>query len=353
MTRDAPIELDAGPLETWNVTSALWALALCSRRPFKWTTSSNELSEALSALGAALAPVFGGVPGVAGVDRFEGPRSRAVRSRIEAAGLPATVLCEALWWPIALSGGITELELAGATHPPGGPSLHDLAGAALPLWSAFGATGELALESASFGEAAGGLVRARIFDAPRAEAWRCAQRGLLRDVRAIVLVSRVGASLALPAEARLRERLRACGIAAEIELVGMPSQQGRGLAVLVEARFEHVAGAFTVVRPGAAAGDVADEAVNELVRYLRARGALEPRQAARALVAAALAASPHGAPGVIAPGAEPGVSRFSVSEVTVGLLSIARAARALCGVDVRVVGLPGVEGMIEVRPTCA
>ncbi len=266
-------------------------------------------------------------------------------------GVSAVLVLESLMWPLALAQGTSELSVFGATHVARVPSFHDLALGLFPAAERLGVAGEVALQAAGFAPEGGGQLRARIYSAPKLQAADWTHRGVLREVRAYACVANLGIGIARPLAQRLSERLRSRGVAAQVEVLPMPATRGRGLCVVVAAEFERVRSVFTSVgEAGKPGGEVVDEAVAGLCRLLERRGALPPLLAEQLLVPAALAASRFGAPGALPASRERRPSRLSVSEVTWELLQVARAARALCEVEIQVQGLPGEEGLVEVRP---
>ncbi len=348
VTLDGPVGPGAG-----RVLAATLALSLATRRSLEWHWAEGDQERAgrAGALAEAVAAATG--------SRVDGPLARFSPAPLRPGrrtlacppGVAATLALEALLWPLALARGTSDLEITGETHAAGAPSFHDLALGLLPAAEKLGVAGELALESAGFAPEGGGLLRARLFSAPRLKPAEVTHRGVLREVRAFACVANLGIGIALPLERRLSDRLRTRGIAAQVELLPMPAARGRGLCVVVAAEFEHARSVFTAVGEAGRPGDeVVDEAVNGLWRLLERRGALSPMLAEQLLVPAALAASPFGAPGALPTSREGRPSRLSVSEVTPELLQIARVARALCDVEIQVQGLPGDEGLVEVRP---
>lgn len=352
VTLDGPQGPRAG-----DVLAAALGLALATRREVRWRLPMESEQGPAWSLVAAVAGATGAEVETSGGElRFTPVPLRSGRYGLTCSpGVPVALALEALWWPLALAQGASDLDVFGETHAAGSPSFHDFAYGVMPAYERQGGGGELALESAGFPPEGGGHVRARVFPAPRLRGLDLPNRGMLREVRAVALVANLGIGIALPMERRLSERLRLRGIAGQVEMLPMPAARGRGLAVVVAAEFEHARAAFTAVgeagRPG---HEVVDRAVDDLVRLLERRGAVDARLAGRMLVGAALAASVFGAPGAIANARERRPSsRFTVGEVTGELLAVARVARALCDVEVQVQGLPGEEGVVEVRPPSA
>lgn len=354
MTRRAansrePLLLDG--LSDGAVSGALraaLALSVATSTPLQFASPPSDAQRVFveAFAGAVHATLEAGSPSVFRPGKLKGGSVSVTLPAEFSAGL----LLEPLAIALAFASRPTSLLVRGATHVRGAPSFHELAFAWAPLVERAGLVLELALESASFGADGAGAVRARIFPAARMRPLELVHRGVLSDVRALTLVSNVGLGLALPLERRISERLRALGIVPQGEALPMPAAKGRGLAVALVAQFEAVRVALVEVgEAGRTPESLADAAADRFRSLLSGRGALDASLAESLLVPLALAASSSGAPGAIAP-ASRGTSRFTTAEVTTELLSIAGVVRALLDVDVQVQGLPGAEGLVEIRP---
>lgn len=329
------------------------ALSTSTGRPFSLDLSdTSELSAEAAASLVSLQAILGGrLQGALAGSRhllFE-PAPARPGGRIEAFG---DLAC-GLWLPpvltaLALSGRRTSLELRAPTHAPGLPCFHELAVGWGPLASLMGASLELTLAAAAFSPEENGRMEACVHPAPRLHGVSLCSRGVLGETRAVSLVAGMGPGAAGQMRHLVQERLRALGIAAPAETIPMPSDRGRGYALLLVVQFEHVRLALgSVAERGEAPVDVVARAVDRLEHLLSRRGAVDGRTAAWLLLPAALAASALGAPGTI--GGEAEGSRFTTAEVTIDLLRVAELARAFLDVEVQIVGAPGEEGLVEVR----
>jgi RNA 3'-terminal phosphate cyclase (ATP) len=353
---EAPLALEGVPGEAGEAAlRAALALSLVTQTPFRldFETGTGMLTPAgLAALRAAAA-VGGEAQGTAGAAQASF-RPRTVRPgtfAVEAGpGTPTAPLLQMLALPLALAGGPSTVRLKGLTHGAGGPSFHELALGWLPTLETAGLACEPTLEEAGFTEESGAMA-ARVYPAPRLRPVELTSRGMLVDVRATALVANLGMGIAARLRQRASESLRRLGIAAQVEVLPLPApRESRGLALLVAAQFERVrATVFAAGEAGRTAEAVADGAVAGFGALLERRGAVDGRTGVELLLAAALAASAHGAPGAIGGGGR-GASRFTVTEVTPALLTVAPVIRAFLDVDVKVLGLPGSDGMIDVRP---
>lgn len=326
---------------------AAWAASMVSRRPFRFRVDAEE-SLALLEILAGSPPQSDG----RGTYRFRpedalrgGPRTLEWPE-----GRPLVPVVAALASTHAAGRAPLSLTLQGTTHPVSGLSFHDFIYAGQALLASAGVGVELDLERASFGEEGGGRLLLRSYPTPRFRGLERTQRGLLQDVR-------VTASVASRARQGARwlgntacERLRALGISAEADVHPLPSARGGGeLALIIDARFEHTRVSFTTVGDGTDPERVALRAVEALRSFLSVRGAVQARLSESLLLPCALAASRFHAVSAIARG-RPEASRWTTDEVTYGLLAAAEALRVLLDVDIRVLGLPGASGVVDVRP---
>lgn len=352
----APVELpgaDGAP--GLAALRAALSLAAIARTPvaFRWADDASGLTAPMvAAVHAMRAALCGEAEGANQGSRhvtFTPQSARAAPITIDAPGIPIAPLLEMLLPALSLSGTSSQLRLTGVTHAANETAFHDLAYGWLPLMEQLGFTAEVVLGAAGFAPD-GGIIEARIFPTPRLKGLELGSRGLLIETQALALVANLGIGIALPLERRLTDRLRASGIVAQVEVLPMPADRSRGLAAVVLVQFERLRVAIVETgQPGRPPEEVADRAVEQLQRLLSRRGAIPGETMQRLLVPLALAASPHGAPGAI--GAEKSAaSRVTTTEVTPALLAVADVVRRLLPVEVLIQGLPGADGVVDVRP---
>lgn len=321
------------------------AASTATRRPFLF---AGRQAHAVLSL---LAPVCG-----AEVTREEdaflyrpGRERRGGAHRLSVpAPLPAAPVVAALASALASAQRPVSLHLTALTHPREAPSFHELVVGWGAVLESIGLSFEAALEIASFGDDATGVMAVRFFPSPRIKALELTQRGLLSEVRAVAYVSPREREAALRLEHAASRRLRLAGMAAEVDAMPLPTRT-RGAAMVIDARFERVRASFTRTCQGDELEQAASQVVDDLQAFMAGRGAVPSALAEHLLVPAAMAASRDAAPGTIG-GEGPAASRFTTSEVTLGLLASADVVRALFDVEVLVQGLPGHEGLVQVRP---
>jgi RNA 3'-terminal phosphate cyclase (ATP) len=334
---------------------AALSLAAITQQPFVMTWSDAAAVSSISAatVEAARAILGGAAEGATVGSReiqFEPGPLKSGTFRAEAGACPLAPLVEMATVPLSLAGGVSQIRFSGITHAPGQPTFHDAALGWMPLVERVGIAAELTLTASGFEPDGDGVIDVRVFPAPRLRGLDIASRGLLVETQALALVANLGIGIALPLERSLSTRLRGCGIAAQVEVLPMPAERARGLAAVIVAQFERVRAAIvTTGQTGHPAEEVAELAVKELQQLLRCRGALPASTAEALLVPLALAASPHGAPGVIGKD-PPSASHLTVSEVTAGMLTVSDVIRRMLPVEIQIQGLPGDEGAIDLRP---
>lgn len=262
--------------------------------------------------------------------------------------LPAAAVLAAIASASSSAKRPLDLSLETVTHAPDAPSFHDFALGWKPVLEEVGIALDVAVETASFGEDATGVLVARFFPSARMMPVEFVQRGLLSDVRALALVSSGNRPAALRLERAATAKLRAAGINAHPEALPIPSRK-RNAAMVINARFESTQASFTRVVVDDDYESAAEACVDALQSFMSGRGAVQAGLAESLLVPAALAASGLVVRDTIG-GTGPVASRWTTTEVTLELLASAEVVRALLDVEVRVLGLPGSDGRIHLAP---
>lgn len=271
------------------------------------------------------------------------PRPGSYRFDIGTAG-SATLVLQTILPALVSAGGESEVVITGGTHNPMAPCFEYLRDVSATLAEAAGVSMAVQLERAGFYPAGGGRIRARVrgLGAPdRVGPLRMRSRGELRYVEGISV-----ASEALPEHIVQRQRrralsrLRQAGLVAEVEPIRRPTNSP-GTVVFLRAVFSRsVAGFFALGKRGKPAEKVADEAVDELLGFLAADGAVDPHAADQLITVLALS---------------PGESELTTTGVTNHLLTNAEVIRKVTGREVTVEGeldSPGKVIIGEVAPAC-
>ena len=257
------------------------------------------------------------------------------------------LLLQTVCWPLALAGAPSALTLRGGTHQDHAPSFHYLALVWAPAVARLGFRMTVELQAAGFYPEGGGEFTARIEPATPLPPLDLRHRGTLLEVEVVSMVGGLGYDVADRQATRALRRLRDHGIAAQAERVPVPARASKGGHVLIVSTFERTrAGHGSVTARERSPEETADLAVDAFRAYLSRGAAVDGHLGDQLLLPAALAAAGH-------PPSPPGVTpsvRYSVSEVTMHLVTNADVVRRFLDVDVAVEGRVGEEGEVRIVP---
>lgn len=270
---------------------------------------------------------------------FRPGRSRSGRYRFDIGTAGSTSLVLQTVLPALLAAeGDSEVVVTGGTHNPFSPCFEYVRDVFVALASAANAALALHLERAGFYPAGGGQVRCQIRGLGRADhvaPLRLTSRGRLKCVEGVS-----AAAESLPAHiverqrARAIARLRKAGLEGSIEQARMPAESP-GTVVFLRAVFSRsVAGFFSLGRKGKSAERVADEAVDELLEFLDADGAVDPHAADQLITLLAMA---------------PATSELTTTRISQHLLTNAEVIRRITGREVIVEGKPDSPGSVMLK----
>lgn len=254
---------------------------------------------------------------------------------IKTAGSTSLVL-HTVYLPLALAGARSVLTLSGGTHVPFSPSYHFLLHQWAALLRRLGIDVELTLSRAGYYPEGGGAIRAKVFPSKGVRPLTLGPRGALERLEGVSLVSGLARSVAERQREQALARLEAEGLAAGIELAEAPSP-GKGTSLFLLSTYEGGgrASADALGALGKRAEKVADEACDQLLAFLRTRGAVDAYSADQLLLPLALATAP---------------SEFPVPAVTSHLLTNAQVIQRFVPAAIAVDGEPGCEGVVRVAP---
>jgi RNA 3'-terminal phosphate cyclase (ATP) len=203
------------------------------------------------------------------------------------------LLFQALLLPLARAGGSSRLTLIGGTHVPWSPPVHYLAHVFLPVLRPLGVRADLRLVRWGWYPRGGGEVQAVVEPAPIWSGLDWPGRSDALHLAGCSAVSRLPAHIAERQRVRALERLAAGGLAARIDLARDEAAAGPGTCLLLWAWGDAArGGAFALGRPGLPAEAVADQAVDELLRFVRSGAAIDEHLADQLLPFLALASTP-------------------------------------------------------------
>ncbi len=259
----------------------------------------------------------------------------------------APLLFQTLCFPLAIAGGEASVSLHGGTHQDHSPSFHYLALVWAPAVGRLGFPLELSLQRAGFYPEGGGELTARVHPARAMPPLDLRHRGNLVEAEAVSLVAGIDFAVAERQAERAERRMRAGGVVCTTRAVPMPAGPSRGSHLLVVARFDRTTSGHSATATGDGDPDrVADDAVASFVRFVDARGAVDPHLADQLLLPAALVAAGR----VPRPDGLERTTRFSVGEVTRHLTTNASIIPSFLPVDVTVSGPVGGPGEVVISP---
>jgi RNA 3'-terminal phosphate cyclase (ATP) len=246
--------------------------------------------------------------------------ARDLAIAIGTAGATALVL-HTLHLPLALlARGPVTAALSGGTFNTKAPSWPFLATTWRAHMAALGAPVRLTMPEAGFYPRGGGRLEAEV--APAAlRPLTLVERGPLVRITGAAGVARLDPGIAARMRDRAMQRLADAGIAVEVA-IGLVEWNAPSPGAAIHLTAEHGASGASVPPPatfvglgerGKPAEAVADEAVDELLAFESAAGAVDPHSADQILIPLALAAGP---------------SAYTVSAVTEHLRTNARTIRA-------------------------
>lgn len=241
------------------------------------------------------------------------------------------LLFQAVLLPLALAEGTSQLTLRGGTHVAWSPPFDYLKRVYLPTLARAGIAAKVNIRKWGWYPIGGGEMQATVEGLSGA-----APSSLTLDRRGTRLrVRGLSASSNLPKHIRTRQEraalqaLRSHGVHARVDVIDGPSK-GTGTVVFVWAEFEEVLAGFTSLgERGKPAERVAEEAVQGLLEFLPADGALDKHLADQMVLPLALAG---------------GASRFTTTAVTGHLLTNAWVVNRFFPGSVRVEGDEGGPG---------
>ena len=187
-----------------------------------------------------------------------------------------TLLLQAIFLPLCLSGGISRVTLIGGTHVPWSPSFQYLSEVFLPTLQRMGVSSQAVIQRWGFYPKGGGKIQLKIDPIQELKPIFLADRGLLKKVRGISAISNLPKHVAeRQKEQALRRIQRELKIEAEIAIAYDIPSNGPGSFLFLLAEYEKTRAAFSSlgarVKP---AEKVADEAVDSMKNFIESDGCI-------------------------------------------------------------------------------
>ncbi|OPX23794.1 MAG: RNA 3'-terminal-phosphate cyclase [Planctomycetales bacterium 4484_123] len=258
--------------------------------------------------------------------RPAGSRAGTYRFEIPTAGSAMLVL-QTILPALITADGDSEVLISGGTHNPFAPCFQYVRDVFCTLAEAANVSVALTLERVGFYPAGGGRIRCQVRGVGSPEhvgPLRLLTRGELRRIEALSAAADTLPEHIVQRQARrVQERLEGAGLPAEVQSARWPADCG-GTVVFLRAVFSHgLAGFSALGRRGKPAERVADEAVDELLAFLDADGAVDPHAADQLITILALC---------------PRASQLTTTRITNHLLTNAEVIRQITGRQVTVEG---------------
>lgn len=255
----------------------------------------------------------------------------AEEARSGSAGATSLIF-QSLALPLAYGPEPSEVTLLGGTHVPWSPPFHYLAEVLLPSLGRLGYRANLELERWGWYPSGGGVMHLRAEPLAELLPITLGERGRLKAIKGLSAVSNLPFHIAERQARRANSRLKALGVPVEIEVTLAPST-GQGSFLFLVALSEDGMGGFSSLGArGKRAEAVADEAVDDLIRYLDSGCAIDEHLADQLIPFLALAR---------------GTSSFTTSRISRHLLTNIWVARHFLPVEIIVEGEEGLPGAVK------
>ncbi len=253
---------------------------------------------------------------------------------IGTAGATALVL-QTVMLPLALAAAPSQLTITGGTHVPWSPCFHYLDWHWRALLRRLGLQFDLDMLMAGFYPQGGGAIRATLPGGAHIKALQLSERGRLQRVRGLSAVANLAEEIGARQRNRTMRQLRELKCDVDIALETLPAHS-RGTVLVLLAEFEYSQACFFALGArGKRAEQVADEAVEELLRFLATDGAVDRWLTDQLLLPLALADQP---------------SVLRTSEVTSHLLTNAEVIEKFLPVKITINGHLGQPATLHVVP---
>ena len=192
--------------------------------------------------------------------------------------------------PLAFCESVSRILVKGGTHVAWSPPADYLRDVFLPTVATMGLRAKLYLRRSGFYPIGGGEVEAIVEPSPTPlKPLRIKERGRLKSLRVISTVAHLPLSIAERQLKRATNRLTEQGLAPLGE-TGVVESPGKGSFCFIRADFENMRAGFSSLGElGKRAEEVADEAVENFLRYWNDPGALDPHLADQVVLYMALA----------------------------------------------------------------
>lgn len=239
------------------------------------------------------ATVEGATPGSSTLTFSPGSlRSGRYSFKIGTAGATTLVL-QTIYLPLARANSASTVQLYGGTHVPWSPCYHYLEYQWAPWLEALGFSLHLQLIKAGFYPQGGGHISATIRALKNLKPLQIEQRGSMKEIVGLSAVANLPLEIAKrqkkQALLRLSQELPCDEIQPKISIAQLPAFN-KGTVLILAAKFTHGSACyFSLGELGKPAEKVADEAVDQLLKFLNTPAAIDEFCADQLLLPLALA----------------------------------------------------------------
>ena len=253
------------------------------------------------------------------------------------AGSTALVL-QAILLPLALAGGPSRITLMGGTHVPWSPPADYMREVWLPALADMGLCARVDVGRWGFYPKGGGRVVVEVEGGADLRPITLLQRGGGLRLRGVSAVANLPRGIAERQRDRALRRLAAEGRDAEIAVIEAESP-GTGSFLMLVAEVGGLCAGFSALgERGKPAEQVAYEAVNALLEFLKAEAGCDPHLADQLILPMALA---------------PGTSRLTTSRITRHQITTVQIVQEILGCPAQISGEEGSPGAVTVEGTGA
>ncbi len=255
------------------------------------------------------------------------------RFDVGTAGSTALVL-QALLVPLALAGGPSRITLTGGTHVPWSPPADYMQEVWLPALADLGLCARLDVGRWGFYPKGGGRIVVEVEGGADLRPIALLHRSGGLRLRGVSAVANLPRGIAERQRDRALRRLAAEGRDAEVAVTEAESP-GTGSFLMLVAEVAGLRAGFSALgERGKPAEQVADEAVNALLEFLKGEAGCDPHLADQLVLPMALA---------------PGTSRLTTSRVTRHLSTTAHVVQQILGCPMQIGGEEGSPGAVTVE----
>jgi RNA 3'-terminal phosphate cyclase (ATP) len=207
----------------------------------------------------------------------QGVRSGEYEFELKTAG-SVILLLQAIFLPLSFSNGSSHITLIGGTHVAWSPSFPYLSEVFLPTLEKLGVSATAAIERWGFYPKGGGRIRLKINPVRELKPFSFIDRGSLRMIRGISVVSNLPRHVAERQKEQALKRIEGeLQIGGEIAILDDVHSYGPGSFLFLLAECQRALAGFSSLGvKGKPAERVADEAVDALKDYLESDGFADP-----------------------------------------------------------------------------